>query len=60
MVIDDYLNDCEEDTFCMGMVIDYQNKLYSITIKYLKRYVEFRFTKYLEEDKNGKLESSNT
>lgn len=60
MVIDDYLNDYEDDTFCMGMVIDYQDKLYNITIKYLKRYVEFRFTKYLEEDKSGKLESSNT
>lgn len=25
-VIDYYSNDCEEDTFCVGMVIEYQKK----------------------------------
>lgn len=47
-VIDNYLNDYEEDTFCVGMVIDYQKKLYSVTIRYLKKYIEFRFENYVE------------
>lgn len=51
-VIDNYLNDYEEDTFCVGMVIDYKNKLYNIQIRYLKRYVEFRFAEM--EDKDDK------
>ena len=53
-VIDDYLNNYEEDTFYAGkteiIVIDYQERVYSITIRYLKRYIEFRFMNYLEEE----------
>ena len=62
MVIDDYLNDYEEDTIYVGkleiLVIDYKDILYNVQIRYLKRYIEFRFEEM--EEINGKLESSNT
>ena len=53
-VIDNYLNDYEEDTFIVGMVINYQEKLYSLTIRYLKKYIEFRFENYMEADNDKK------
>ena len=50
-VIDDYKNDFE-DTLYVGkfelLVIDYKNQLYSISVRYLKKYIEFRFENYVE------------
>ena len=47
-VIDDYLNEYE-DTYYIGkletIIIDYKNSIYNVQIRYLKRYVEFRFRK---------------
>lgn len=55
-LIDDYINDYE-DTIYVGkieiMVIDFRGRLYNVQIRYLKRYVEFRFEEM--EDKNGKM-----
>ena len=43
-VIDDYKNDFE-DTLYVGkfelLVIDYKNQLYSVSVRYLKKYIEF-------------------
>ena len=61
-IIDDYINDYEDTTFYVGkleiLVIDYTDTLYNVQIRYLKRYIEFRFEEM--EEINGKLESSNT
>ena len=61
-IIDDYINDYEDTTFYVGkleiLVIDYKDTLYNVQIRYLKRYIEFRFEEM--EEINGKLESSNT
>ena len=50
-VIDDYKNDFE-DTLYVGklelLVIDYKDKLYSVSVRYLKKYIEFRFENYVE------------
>lgn len=50
-VIDDYKNDFE-DTLYVGkfelLVIDYKNQLYSVSVRYLKKYIEFRFENYVE------------
>ena len=60
-LIDNYINDYE-DTIYVGkieiIVIDFKGRLYNVQIRYLKRYVEFRFEEM--EDKNGEMASSNT
>lgn len=56
-VIDDYKNDFE-DTLYVGklelLVIDYKDKLYSVSVRYLKKYIEFRFENYMEADNDKK------
>lgn len=50
-VIDDYKNDFE-DTHYVGkletVIIDYKNTVYIVHIRYLKKYIEFRFEDYVE------------
>ena len=60
-VIDDYKNDFE-DTLYVGklelLVIDYKDKLYSVSVRYLKKYIEFRFENYVEvknDKKDGRI-----
>ena len=59
-IIDDYINDYEDTTFYVGkleiLVIDYKDILYNVQIRYLKRYIEFRFDEM--EEKNGEMASS--
>lgn len=59
-VIDNYKIDSTPDTLYVGkldlIAISYKDKKYSISVRYLKQYVEFKFDAM--EDKNGKLESS--
>lgn len=59
-VIDDYKNDFE-DTLYVGkfelIVIDYKDKLYSVSVRYLKKYIEFRFENYVEV-KDGEMADS--
>lgn len=49
-VIDDYLNDDRQVTIYYGKIdyftIDYKDILYKVQVRYLKRYVEWRFKKY--------------
>lgn len=56
-VIDDYKNDFE-DTLYVGkfelIVIDYKDKLYSVSVRYLKKYIEFRFENYVEVNNDKK------
>lgn len=48
--IDDYINNNYEDTCYVGkvevMTIDYKDNSYKVQIRYLKRYVEWRFMEY--------------
>lgn len=49
-VIDDYINDGRQITIYYGktelFTIDYKDILYRVQVRYLKRYVEWRFIKY--------------
>lgn len=49
-VIDDYINDGRQITIYYGMIelfaIDYKDILYRVQVRYLKRYIEWRFMKY--------------
>lgn len=60
-IIDDYKNELE-DTLYVGkfelLVIDYKDKLYSVSVRYLKKYIEFRFENYVEvknDKKDGRV-----
>lgn len=60
-IIDDYKNDFE-DTLYVGklelLVIDYKDKFYSVSVRYLKKYIEFRFENYVEvknDKKDGRI-----
>ena len=49
-VIDDVINRGEDETIYTGKVeaftIDYKDNLYKVQIRYLKRFVEWRFMNY--------------
>lgn len=49
-VIDDYINDGRQITIYYGktelFTIDYKDILYRVQVRYLKRYIEWRFIKY--------------
>lgn len=49
-VIDDVINRDEDETIYTGKVeaftIDYKDNLYKVQIRYLKRFVEWRFMNY--------------
>ena len=49
-VIDDYINMGADETIYTGKVesftIDYKDNLYKVQIRYLKRFVEWRFMNY--------------
>ena len=53
-VIDDYLNDFRQITIYYGktelFTIDYKDILYRVQVRYLKRYIEYYFREYKEED----------
>jgi len=53
-VIDDYLNDDRQTTIYYGktelFTIDYKDILYRVQVRYLKRYIEYYFREYKEED----------
>ena len=53
-VIDDYLNDDRQTTIYYGktelFTIDYKDILYKVQVRYLKRYIEYYFREYKEED----------
>lgn len=52
-IIDDYKNDFE-DTHYVGkletIIIDYKDIIYTVHIRYLKKYIEFRFESMEVED----------
>ena len=56
-LIDDYKNDFE-DTYYVGkletIIIDYKDIVYIVHIRYLKKYIEFRFENYMEADNDKK------
>lgn len=49
-VIDDVINRGEDETIYTGKIeaftIDYKDNLYKVQIRYLKRFVEWRFMNY--------------
>lgn len=49
-VIDDVINRGEDETIYTGKIeaftIDYKDELYKVQIRYLKRFVEWRFMNY--------------
>lgn len=53
-VIDNYLNDFRQTTIYYGktelFTIDYKDILYRVQVRYLKRYIEYYFREYKEED----------
>lgn len=60
-VIDDCINNKYDDTCYFGKIeyftIEFKNILYRVQIRYLKKYVEWRFM-YYDNDKNDKPEQS--